>query len=79
MALFSECMPWCARKGLDTADIVRDAIFRQLTSASPFQHRAEKSRSPSRDSCSFGPQELALLMPSHRTVMPVTAGIAEPA
>ena len=27
MALFSECMPWCARKGLDTADIVRDAIF----------------------------------------------------
>jgi hypothetical protein len=30
MALFSECMPWCARKQLDTADIVRDAIFRQL-------------------------------------------------
>jgi hypothetical protein len=29
MALFSECMPWCARKGLDTADIVRDAIYRQ--------------------------------------------------
>jgi hypothetical protein len=27
-ALFSECMPQCARKVLDTADIVRDAIFR---------------------------------------------------
>ena len=31
MALFSECMLWCARKGLDTADIVRDAIYRQVT------------------------------------------------
>jgi len=30
MALFSECMPECARKQLDTADIVRDAIYRQL-------------------------------------------------
>jgi len=30
MALFSECMPSCARKVLDTADIVRDAIFHQL-------------------------------------------------
>jgi hypothetical protein len=29
MALFYECMPECARKLLDTADIVRDAIFRQ--------------------------------------------------
>ena len=29
MALFSECTPWCARKGLDTADIVREAWFRQ--------------------------------------------------
>jgi hypothetical protein len=29
MALFSECMPQCARKPLDTADIVREAIFRQ--------------------------------------------------
>ncbi len=25
MALFSECMPKCAQKRLDTADIVRDA------------------------------------------------------
>ena len=25
MALFSECMQYCARKVLDTADIVRDA------------------------------------------------------
>ena len=31
MALFSECMPWCARKELDTADIVRDAMLYQLT------------------------------------------------
>jgi hypothetical protein len=31
MALFSECMPWCARKGLDTADIVREAMFQQLS------------------------------------------------
>jgi len=30
MALFSECMLECARKVLDTADIVRDACFRQL-------------------------------------------------
>ncbi len=30
MALFSECMPKSTRKVLDTADIVRDAIFRQV-------------------------------------------------
>jgi len=30
MALFSECMLECARKVLDTADIVREAIFQQL-------------------------------------------------
>jgi hypothetical protein len=29
MALFSECSLECARKVLDTADIVRDAIYRQ--------------------------------------------------
>ena len=29
MALFSERMQSCARKVLDTADIVRDAIYRQ--------------------------------------------------
>jgi hypothetical protein len=29
MALFFERMPECARNLLDTADIVRDAIFRQ--------------------------------------------------
>jgi hypothetical protein len=28
MALFSECMPQCARKVLDTADIVREACLR---------------------------------------------------
>jgi hypothetical protein len=26
---FSECMPPCAQKELDTPDIVRDGIFRQ--------------------------------------------------
>jgi hypothetical protein len=30
MALFFECMLLCAQKLLDTADIVREAIFRQL-------------------------------------------------
>ena len=30
MALFYECMLKCARKVLDTADIVRDAMFRHL-------------------------------------------------
>jgi uncharacterized metal-binding protein len=29
MALFSECSLECARKVLDTADIVRDAILQQ--------------------------------------------------
>ena len=31
MALFSECMLECARKVLDTADIVRDACSQQLS------------------------------------------------
>ena len=31
MALFSECTDSCAQKLLDTADIVREAIYRQLT------------------------------------------------
>ena len=31
MALFLECMQLCAQKVVDTADIVRDAIFRQLS------------------------------------------------
>ena len=34
MALFSESMPQCCRKELDTADIVRDAIFSEATIAS---------------------------------------------
>jgi hypothetical protein len=29
MALFSECTDSCAQKLLDTADIVREAIYRQ--------------------------------------------------
>ena len=32
MALFNECMPQCAQKVFDTADIVRDGILRQLWS-----------------------------------------------
>jgi hypothetical protein len=35
MALFSECSLQCARKVLDTADIVRDAIYRQQPRCSP--------------------------------------------
>jgi hypothetical protein len=31
MALFYECMLKCARKLLDTADIVREAILRHLS------------------------------------------------
>jgi hypothetical protein len=31
MALFFECMPSCARKVLDTADIVRDGDFSPTT------------------------------------------------
>jgi hypothetical protein len=31
MALFYECMLKCAQKLLDTADIVREAMFRQLS------------------------------------------------
>ena len=38
MALFSECTDRYAQKLLDTADIVRDAIFRQLDSLSKQTH-----------------------------------------
>jgi hypothetical protein len=31
MALFHECSPQCAQNELDTADIVREAMLRQLT------------------------------------------------
>ena len=31
MALFPECLPQCARKILDTADIVRDGMFQELS------------------------------------------------
>jgi hypothetical protein len=31
MALFPECTPQCAQNELDTADIVREAMLRQLT------------------------------------------------
>jgi hypothetical protein len=35
MALFHECTPQCAQKELDTADIVRDAIFQQVVVPTP--------------------------------------------
>jgi len=37
MALFSECTDRYAQKMLDTADIVREAMFRQLTSTTRIQ------------------------------------------
>jgi hypothetical protein len=40
MALFSECMLKCARKVLDTADIVREAMF--LTEFRPWSARAKR-------------------------------------
>ena len=39
MALFYECMLKCARKLLDTADIVRDAMLRQQPHSLPFGKR----------------------------------------
>jgi hypothetical protein len=43
MALFFECMPQCAQKLLDTADIVRDAIFRQPRVPEPFGYNAVRT------------------------------------
>jgi len=40
MALFSECSLECARKVLDTADIVREAMLRQLTLPVVFEERS---------------------------------------
>ena len=48
MALFSECMPWCARKGLDTADIVRDAIYRHLLAGAAEQSLPQAEKPPGR-------------------------------
>jgi hypothetical protein len=50
MALFPECMESCAQKVVDTADIVRDAILRQLSCV---QLRGGESRSPKGDSFLF--------------------------
>src|ERR1039458_974633 len=59
MALFFECMPLCAQKVLDTADIVREAIYRHLSdfdtmsegnldaNGRPFYCRARKLCCPS--------------------------------
>jgi len=46
MALFFECMPQCARKLLDTADIVREAMFRQLTGEVVFTENPVKRTLP---------------------------------
>src|SRR5579864_3334995 len=51
MALFSECMPWCARKGLDTADIVRDAMFQQEPNAKVGSTREKERQSKLMGSC----------------------------
>jgi hypothetical protein len=45
MALFSQCMPWCARKGLDTADIVI-ALGKSLEEEEPKMKRVISSRPP---------------------------------
>ncbi|MGA8814903.1 MAG: hypothetical protein WB523_20320, partial [Candidatus Sulfotelmatobacter sp.] len=46
MALFSECSLKCVRKLLDTADIVRDAIFRQLVGSQTWRSTALGSVRP---------------------------------
>jgi hypothetical protein len=49
MALFFECMLQCARKLLDTADIVREAMLRQLTGSNWGGHcgaNTERRKSP---------------------------------
>src|SRR5580692_10384824 len=42
MALFSECMQSCARKVLDTADIVREACYRKLPAPTTFASMQNK-------------------------------------
>ena len=46
MALFFECMPLCAQKVLDTADIVREAIFRQSTLPEQQAKRIDRLKRP---------------------------------
>jgi len=47
MALFSECKQQCARKLLDNADIVRDAILQQLQAGQGMsKNRATTGRNP---------------------------------
>src|SRR5271167_3382767 len=48
MALFYECMLKCARKLLDTADIVRDAMLRQLTLGAAATPQDQRTRSSTR-------------------------------
>jgi len=62
MALFYECMPKCARKLLDTADIVRDAIFRQLADvqapSEDLEHKKAASGKAASYSCFDRPQSV---------------------
>jgi hypothetical protein len=51
MALFFECMPLCAQKVLDTADIVREAMFRQLPSVNVLFFRSSAPTSPEVRGC----------------------------
>ena len=51
MALFFECTLQCARKLLDTADIVRDAMLRQLTG---YKERETPKRRLERQKQNFG-------------------------
>ena len=46
MALFSECTDRYAQKLLDTADIVREAIFRQLRGVCAVVQRVQMQLSP---------------------------------
>ena len=45
MALFYECMLKCARKLLDTADIVREAMLRQHSEGSSGRRRGQTNAS----------------------------------
>jgi hypothetical protein len=57
MALFSECMPECARIVLDTADIVREAMLRQGIRQAYVPRVAV---TPSHYSCAMNPPRCAI-------------------
>ena len=64
MALFSECTERYAQNMLDTADIVRDAMFQQLTDTSPTQPlQMEKCASNLVSTVSLSPHPALLPLP----------------